>query len=658
MPASRRQRARSVLAIIAVGLAGLGSVASPAAAADPLETTWSSPEVVASGPISNARLAVSADGSGAVAAWTLDDQGGNQTYVATATISGNEASWGSPYLVSTDGVHTEAPAVVMSDDGTRATVGWNRTNPQIVQSKTATISGKTGNWDSEPIFDHADGGNLTPNISLAMAADGSTVVAAWLNDGSPTFVAVQAARVDASGATWEGAPHAVSPVGYPSGDVEVAISDQGNLAALIWQGRGPTSAGSYVAQSMAGSISNGISTWDGNTTELSAPGAFSTDEQIRLSADGTRATAVWRRGNEGVIQTLSATLVGTNATWGSSVVDLTSSDTNTEPQLGLSADGSAATVVWNRQTTDDVQTVASNSGVITANTSQWNQTATTLTPAGAQGADARLGLSSDGTGAVALWRRTTGGISSVSGNINGTTSTWQTVPTDISQSSDGEAPTLATAVDGSHATALWDGGESLVSASMKRTYTVTFNANGGSGTMASQSANSPTALATNTFNRGGATFAGWNTKADGGGTEYKNGASYAFRANATLYAQWLRSQVAASSCVKNGKAPAVPGRGERVLTGRQCKTNAGQRVGTRIEVKSARGDIRSPRLVCKVGSTTRSTIATGYGDGSRSCTKGRLVVRTYGSSFRIVVRWSAPAKKGFTSYKSTRTYRT
>ncbi len=68
--------------------------------------------------------------------------------------------------------------------------------------------------------------------------------------------------------------------------------------------------------------------------------------------------------------------------------------------------------------------------------------------------------------------------------------------------------------------------------------TVTFNNNGGAGTMANQVTNVPAALTANTFTRAGYTFAGWNTQAGGDGTAYANSASYPFSASATLYAQW------------------------------------------------------------------------------------------------------------------------
>lgn len=77
---------------------------------------------------------------------------------------------------------------------------------------------------------------------------------------------------------------------------------------------------------------------------------------------------------------------------------------------------------------------------------------------------------------------------------------------------------------------------------------VTFNANGGSGTMPNQIRGTAGNLTTNAFTRSGYTFAGWNTVANGtGGTPYADGASYAFVNNLELHAQWTLIPVAAST---------------------------------------------------------------------------------------------------------------
>lgn len=71
-------------------------------------------------------------------------------------------------------------------------------------------------------------------------------------------------------------------------------------------------------------------------------------------------------------------------------------------------------------------------------------------------------------------------------------------------------------------------------------HTVTFEANGGSGTMAAQSSDVAAPLTTNSFYRMGYAFSGWNTAANGSGDPYANGATYPFTQDDTLFAQWRR----------------------------------------------------------------------------------------------------------------------
>ncbi len=75
------------------------------------------------------------------------------------------------------------------------------------------------------------------------------------------------------------------------------------------------------------------------------------------------------------------------------------------------------------------------------------------------------------------------------------------------------------------------------------TATITFNANGGSGVIANETdtVGTSAALTLNTLTRTGYTFGGWNTNANGSGTNYANGATYTFATSTTLYAQWTVS---------------------------------------------------------------------------------------------------------------------
>ena len=74
----------------------------------------------------------------------------------------------------------------------------------------------------------------------------------------------------------------------------------------------------------------------------------------------------------------------------------------------------------------------------------------------------------------------------------------------------------------------------------KETYIVTFNANGGTGTMTAQifTEGEAQALTRNAFTYDAYTFTGWNTVQGGSGASYTDGQTITATADMTLYAQW------------------------------------------------------------------------------------------------------------------------
>lgn len=74
-------------------------------------------------------------------------------------------------------------------------------------------------------------------------------------------------------------------------------------------------------------------------------------------------------------------------------------------------------------------------------------------------------------------------------------------------------------------------------------YTVTYNANGGSGAPSSQkaAANTNITLSTTSPTRSGYTFLGWSTSSKAQKDEYHSGDSYKVTANCTLYAVWAKN---------------------------------------------------------------------------------------------------------------------
>jgi len=87
------------------------------------------------------------------------------------------------------------------------------------------------------------------------------------------------------------------------------------------------------------------------------------------------------------------------------------------------------------------------------------------------------------------------------------------------------------------------------------TYTVTYNANNGTGGPTTQTKTHDVALTLSGSvpTRTGYTFAGWNTYSNGSGTSYVSGASYTDNADVTLYAQWTANVIYGTSVTYEGE---------------------------------------------------------------------------------------------------------
>lgn len=94
------------------------------------------------------------------------------------------------------------------------------------------------------------------------------------------------------------------------------------------------------------------------------------------------------------------------------------------------------------------------------------------------------------------------------------------------------------------------GGANTNPTESKATYTITFDANGGSGEMKAQTAESGSeiTLAANAFTRDGWTFSGWATSA-GVGVSYSDKAKITLTGDITLYATWGMTAASAATAI-------------------------------------------------------------------------------------------------------------
>lgn len=86
----------------------------------------------------------------------------------------------------------------------------------------------------------------------------------------------------------------------------------------------------------------------------------------------------------------------------------------------------------------------------------------------------------------------------------------------------------------------WKSKSGSISIPAKTKYTISYNANGGSGAPSSQTKWYGTSLKLSSTKptKSGSTFSQWNTKSDGSGTSYESEDMYTANAKATLYAIW------------------------------------------------------------------------------------------------------------------------
>ena len=147
--------------------------------------------------------------------------------------------------------------------------------------------------------------------------------------------------------------------------------------------------------------------------------------------------------------------------------------------------------------------------------------------------------------------------------------------------------------------------------------TVSFNANGGTGTMTNQTTNEETALKENAFKRSGYVFDGWATTSDGSNA-YADGFKYPFTSDATLYARWAGCPVLSGSWTVTA---AVGGVTRMVVfaaptttsswTTFKATANSGQ--SATISTSSSSGSIQVRGLVKKANNTFTVTGTTANG---------------------------------------------
>ena len=355
----------------------------------------------------NPQVAISSDGTRATVVWYGNRTGSSSWVVQarSATISGTTATWGLNTGLSEDGQMAYDPQIDMSDDGTRATVAWYRYDGANwrVQARSATISGTSATWGPTADLSAAGGNAQGPRVKVS--SDGTRATAVWYrNNGSAILVQSRSATIAGNAATWGGATN-LSAGGADADVPRVALSDDGTKATAVWYRY--TTYPNVAIQSRSATIAGNAATW-GLIANLTPSNDFFDAPEIAMSADGTKATAVWvRMGSpEWRVQSRSASIAGNAATWGAVSAVSTVTQEAHEPQIALSADGALATTAW-FVNTGTAWRAQARTATIAAQVATWAPTVN-LSAVGTIALDTRIAVSATGTKAVALWRNNGG----------------------------------------------------------------------------------------------------------------------------------------------------------------------------------------------------------------------------------------------------------
>ena len=234
----------------------------------------------------------------------------------------------------------------MSSDGTKAVAVWFRSNGavDIVQAATATIINNVATWSTPGDLSATGGYAQSPVIGVS--SDGTKAVAVWFRSNGANYIVQAATATIANNAASWSSPEDLSATGQDAVGPQIGVSSDGTKAVAVWY---RSNGANNIVQAATATIINNVATWS-TPGDLSATGGTANAPQIGVSSDGTKAVAVWYRNNPAndIVQAATATIANNVATW-TSPSDLSAAGRNANaPQVGVSSDGTKAVAVWYR----------------------------------------------------------------------------------------------------------------------------------------------------------------------------------------------------------------------------------------------------------------------------------------------------------------------
>ena len=518
---------RVISSLLVAFLAAGSSVAAVVSSEGPAgaDVDWGTPSEVA-GSLNTGGDAVinsvscSSDGNCAAGGYYKDGSGNTQAFVVEEVAS----TWGTPIEVAgslNTGGNAWVNSVSCSSDGNCAAGGRYKDGSGNYQN--FVVGEVAGVWGTaiEVAGSLNTGGHAWVN-SVSCSSDGNCAAGGRYEDSSGNYQVFVVNEVDGF---WGTAIEVAASLNT-GGDADlnsVSCTSDGNCAA---GGRYKDSAGNYqafVVDEVAG-------TW-GMAIEVAASlntGGSAEVFSVSCSSDGSCAAGGRYKDSAGNYQAFVADEV--SSAWGTSSEVAGSLNTGGLARIfsiSCSSDGNCTAGGRFKESSGNSQAfvVDEVSGV-------WG---TPSEVAGSLNTDGDAWINS--VSCTSAGNCTAGGYyKDGSGNyqafvVDEVAGVWET-PSEVAGSlnagGDGEINSVSCTAAGSCTTGGFykDGSGNIQAFVVDEDYTVTFEANGGSGAMSAESdaAGATDALTANAFTFTGDTFTGWNTAANGSGTGYTDGA--------------------------------------------------------------------------------------------------------------------------------------
>ncbi len=186
-----------------------------------------------------------------------------------------------------------------------------------------------------------------------------------------------------------------------------------------------------------------------------------------------------------------------------------------------------------------------------------------------------------------------------------------------------------------------------------KVYTVTYNANSGSGVPATQTKDYGTALTLSSTvpTRAGYTFLGWSTSSTATSATYSVGGTYNSESDATLYAVWKKNQTTAYTLSYNANGGSVTPSSESVTAGNSVTLPTPTKsFALRFNANGGSGapSAQTVTVNCKGWSTSSSAASASYSCGGSYKPAGNTTLyAVWNSSVSKTLPLSIPSRSGY-----------